>query len=300
MDKIIVKSHAKINLFLHVLDNYSYDGYYSLETIIAFLDFYDIIELKVSKDNINHTCFSKNSILLDEAGINLPSSEQNLVTKVLQYFSTTYNTPYFSAEITKHIPLGSGLGGGSSNAASAILAINDLCQLKLSTEKLIEIASLFGSDVPCFIKEKSCFVFGRGEKIITLDKQLPTSIPAIIIYPYIHIHTCNIFQNLKLNQFTPHLDINWKEINYSIDDLMKILIIFTKNDLVKTAKNIYPILNSVENLLEQTQPLLSRMTGSGSSFFALYKNKLDQDKAYNYLLQRAKHKFFIKKVMVSI
>ena len=152
---------AKLNLFLHITGRRE-DGYHELQTVFQLLDFGDRMAFEVGNDGILslHLSFS------EDAETDTPL-DNNLVTSAAQLLRLEAGNPLLGASISleKRLPSGAGLGGGSSNAATCLLALNQLWKLNLSTDKLCEIGVKLGADVPVFIHGKSAWAEGIGERL---------------------------------------------------------------------------------------------------------------------------------------
>ena len=158
---------AKINLFLKLLGKRS-DGYHKLESLFAFLDLFDELEVK-KNDEFKLEITGEFAEFIDP--------QNNLFTKILNFFTNNFDiTKNLHIKITKNIPIGAGLGGGSSNAASFMKALNEICSLNLSKTELQKISLNFGSDIAFFFEDKASIIKGRGELIENFSK-----FPAITI-----------------------------------------------------------------------------------------------------------------------
>ena len=155
------KSPAKLNLFLNIINKRN-DGYHNIQSIFHLIDLFDYLSLNRRSDN--RVVFSSNIKIL---------GKDNLVTKSLDIVRKTYKVRNFGMDINliKNIPLGSGLGGGSSNAATTLIALSEIWSLSISKKDLMALGLKLGSDVPFFINGKNAWVEGRGDKIkkISLD-----------------------------------------------------------------------------------------------------------------------------------
>src|SRR5215475_14377466 len=146
---------AKINLSLKILGRRS-DGFHELDTLIAPISLYDEIRIDKRPHGIGFSC--------DDPS--LPQDDDNLAVRAAKaFFETTKIEPAISIELKKKIPHGAGLGGGSSDAASVLLALNELFEAKLSREALAEMAKPLGSDVPFFLFQSAALCKGRGELV---------------------------------------------------------------------------------------------------------------------------------------
>ena len=237
------KSFAKLNLCLHVLNKRN-DGYHEIQSIFDTINFYD--ELFFKKNNLNKirlTCDSQ-KIKLDD----------NLISQAYAEISNFYGISGVDISLKKNIPIGAGLGGGSSNAATTLHALNFLFKLDISNEKLLEISERIGSDVPFFINGGSAIVKGRGEIIekIDLDERF-----YVIIISDLLIHTRDIFAAL--------LPESYEETIGRAD-----LLNSYHNTLEKVVMAKYPSLNETKYWLSSFGSV--RMSGTGSTLYIEYDN----------------------------
>ena len=159
-----VKAYAKINLGLKVLGKRE-DGYHELEMIMVNVGLHDVLYFKISEDVM---------VIMDKT---ICEMEDNIVYKTAMYIKNRYKVQQgVKIKIKKKIPDGGGMGGGSSDAASTIIALNKLWNLGLNKKEMLEVAAKIGSDVPFFIVNKLSFVKGRGEKIEEIDKKIDDNI----------------------------------------------------------------------------------------------------------------------------
>ena len=268
-NKITIKSYAKINLFLEIIGKNSND-YHLLQSIICFIDIFDIITFeKSNKLSLNISGKYANFLQNDNS--------PNIILKTINLMSRQFNiSPNFKISLKKNTPIGAGLGGGSSNGASIILAINELYQLNLNDEELLKIALEIGCDVPICMNNHIALTEGIGEKITSL-KINEEPLFCIIINPNIHISTKEIFSN-RLAKYRQNQKIIVE--NKKIIDLIK----NRENDLESTAIKLAPIIQIILGKIKKQQNcLISRMSGSGSSCFGLFKDKKDLEVAYQNL-----------------
>ncbi len=252
---------AKLNLFLHITGKRS-DGYHELQTCFQLLDYGDELEFE----------------LLDSPKLKLESSiqgvatENNLVIKAAALLQKTCDTSLGATiRLSKKIPMGAGLGGGSSNAATTLLALNELWQCQLSNEDLANLGLSLGADIPLFIRGYSSWAQGIGEKL------LPIELPKrwyLVISPPCHVSTVEIFSHEQLTRNTPTITI----------PLFPFL--GTKNDCEAVAVALYPEIGAALDWLSNYSP--ARMTGTGSSVFASFETKSAADKALKELPEELK------------
>ncbi len=235
---------AKINLFLHVTGQRA-DGYHTLQSVFQLLDFYDTISLKPTK----------NSLIKRVTAINNVPEHEDLCVRAAQALQNATNCKLgVEINIKKNIPMGGGLGGGSSDAATVLLALNHLWQLNLSREKLMEIGLTLGADVPVFIFGQNAWAEGIGE-ILT-----PLAMPIqyyVVLTPQAHVSTAQIFANPRLTKDTKPLKI----ADFS-DGANSNLF---RNDLEKVVSEEFPAVASTIQWLNQFGQ--ARMSGSGASVF---------------------------------
>ena len=251
-DKGYVKflAPAKINRFLKVISKRD-DGYHNLQSCFQMIDLYDEIYFKIRNDNqINLQYISK-------------SFGDDLILKAAKKILNKTNLGIDIA-LNKKIPTGAGLGGGSSDAATTLLALNKIFNLGFKLEQLEEMGLTLGADVPFFIKGQNAWVEGIGEKITPIKLEKQTFILAV---PDIHISTKEIFSSLKLTKNVIPLKMT-ALISDEVIDL-------APNDLEEVSLRLFPGLKDAKNWLAQYgQP---KMTGTGSAFFCRIKKSFEQD-----------------------
>jgi 4-diphosphocytidyl-2-C-methyl-D-erythritol kinase len=256
MTNLSITAPAKINLFLHVVGQRS-DGYHLLQSVFQLIDLSDEVILSRREDG---------DIIRQNPLPNI-SPESDLVVraaKLLQTFSKTRLGA--NIDLIKNIPIGAGLGGGSSDAASTLLGLNRLWELDLSTATLMHLGLQLGADVPFFIHGQNAFVEGVGDKIQVMDL---TPKNYLIIYPGVAISTQAIFSDPYLTRDHSAITImdfteRFPEANLFKNDLQDVVV---RNFLeVKTA------IEWLENYFPDTQVTMS---GSGSSVFCEIPNSND-------------------------
>ena len=248
MSEVLIKSPAKINLYLQILDKRD-DGYHNIKTHLQLIDIYDHIKFKVSK-NRGIYIKSKESYL---------NNEDNTIynaAKKLQKYQKRNSFNGVEIEIDKNIPVGSGLGGASSNAASTLIVLNKLWNLNLSEDKLMKIGATIGADVPFFVYGKNAFGEGIGEKLKEVDV---ISDKILIFNPNIHCSTKKMF-SLHDKFLKNNKNISLSNQNHFWN------IYLDKNPSIKD----FIINNQLEEKIN--------LSGSGSCMFIKYKNKKDIDK----------------------
>jgi 4-diphosphocytidyl-2-C-methyl-D-erythritol kinase len=249
---------AKINLFLHITGQRA-DGYHTLQSVFQLLDFYDTIHLKPTK----------NSEIKRVNDINdVPASQDlcALAASALQQKTGCKLGVEFAVE--KRIPMGGGLGGGSSDAATVLLALNRLWQLNLSREQLMQIGLKLGADVPVFIFGQNAWAEGVGEILSPID--LETSY-YVVLTPPVHVSTRDIFANSRLTRDTKPLKI----ADFSRDANSDLNSGLFRNDLETIVCEEFPAVATALKWLSQYGK--ARMSGSGASVFVAVNSKQQAD-----------------------
>ena len=251
---LTLPSPAKLNLFLHITGRRS-DGYHELQTAFQLLDFGDSVELNTRSDN---------KIVSLESLKGVPD-EDNIViraAKLLQKQQSDKNTVLGAdIKINKQIPMGGGLGGGSSNAASTLLGLNYLWKMGLSNDQLAEIGLNLGADVPVFIYGQNSFGEGIGERLqpLVLPKYWFT-----VIKPPVSVPTAEIFLHSQLTRDTVTIRIAAVFEHLQTPDLAKEL----RNDCENIVRSEYPEISEALDWLNGLST--ARLTGTGACIFARF------------------------------
>ncbi len=268
-NKIKLLSPAKINLYLNIIGKYP-GGYHSLESIVERVSLFDEINIHLKK-NLQIKIFCNYKKL---------ETKDNLCVKAFELFREEFDIPYgCSIFLKKNIPIGSGLGGGSSNAASIILGLNLILGLGLNKNELYRLGTKLGSDVNFFLAESSfSLISGRGEKVVPLG--INNKFKHFIIWPGINVSTKKVYDitRVKLTKFFNNANI----LKYGLK----------KKDAFLIKKGIYNALEtrsfSVSKKLETAKDILfknkisSKLTGSGGAFYTVF-SRMSLDKVKNLL-----------------
>lgn len=257
---ISLKAPAKINLFLEILGKRD-DGYHEIETVMQEIDLVDNLQFEEIREGVKLKCNNKN----------VPSDENNLVCKAANLIVNECGIKKgVLISLEKNIPVGAGLGGGSSDAATTLKALNSLWKIGLSDIDLIEFAARLGSDIPFFIKGKTALCSGRGENITPIE--VKSEMNYLIIFPHINISTTTIYRNLKIDLTKKRKDVSFflHALKYSkIADISKLLF----NRLEEVIFATYPDLLRVKSSLEHFDFCGLSVSGSGSAFFGLCNDR---------------------------
>ena len=237
---------AKLNLFLHVTGRRE-DGYHKLQTLFQFLDYCDRLDFSSRADGrINR-----------EANYSDVSAEDDLVVRAARALQENSGCSQGAdIRVEKHLPMGGGLGGGSSNAATVLVALNQVWSLGLSVEQLAEIGLGLGADVPVFIHGHAAWAEGVGERLTAVDPFEPWY---LVICPDCHVSTSVVFNAEDLTRHTPAITIR---------DFLKS---GGHNDCEPVVRKRYPEVAEALDWLSQYGR--ARMTGTGACIFAGFENE---------------------------
>ena len=257
-----LESPAKVNLRLEIL-NKREDGYHELRTVFQKISLHDTLHFSLKKEK-------EISIATDHP--NLPVGKTNLVYQAAQ--SMLKASDYQGGvhiEIKKQIPLGAGLGGGSSNAATTLKALNQLLKRSLSKRKLMEMGLEIGADVPFFIWEGAAIGSGIGEK---LKKVTLPDLQYVLIYPNFEVSTRWAYQNFVLTNQRIHFNLH--KFLKTPEGISSILF----NHLEEVVSRKYPQIEVMKNSLLSRGALGALMTGSGPTVFGLFQDDKSATGAY--------------------
>ncbi|MFT5235177.1 MAG: 4-diphosphocytidyl-2-C-methyl-D-erythritol kinase [Shewanella sp.] len=236
---------AKLNLFLHV-NHRRDDGYHELQTLFQFIEHGDLLDFKVTENSALKLHSNISDVVADNDNLILRAA------KLLQNKSGTSK----GAEIwlDKRLPMGGGIGGGSSDAATCLVALNTLWDTKLSRTELAELGLALGADVPVFINGLSAFAEGIGEQFTPVS---PPEYWYLVLIPDVHVSTAEIFQDPDLTRNTPKLDLN------------SLMNSQWQNDCQQLVVKRYPQVAKTLGWLIEYAP--SRMTGTGACIFGEFE-----------------------------
>ena len=244
---LTVPAPAKLNLFLHVTSRRA-DGYHELETLFVALDHGDTLAL-VRRDD---------GKILRTNDVDGVPADTDLTLRAAQALQREAQCGFgVEIELDKRIPLGSGLGGGSSDAASVLLALNRLWELKLSRASLLRIAVTLGADVPFFVYGEPAIARGIGDELTRVT--IPPTWVAVVSPP-INVRTAEIFSAAELTRATPSAKISVFSEGYG------------RNDLQPVAVARFPDIAEAIALIGERSSS-ARMTGSGSSVFGAFASE---------------------------
>ena len=260
INRISLKAPAKINLFLEILGKRD-DGYHEIETVMQEINLVDNLQFEEIQEGVMLNCNDKN----------IPSDENNLVCKAANLILNECGIKKgVLISLEKNIPVGAGLGGGSSDAAATLKALNLLWKIGLNDAELMEFAAKLGSDIPFFIKGKTALCSGRGEKITPIE--VKSEMNYLVIFPHINISTATIYRNLKIDLTKKIIDVSFfldALKHRKLADISKLLY----NRLEEVIFATYPDLLDVKSALDHFDFCGLSVSGSGSAFFGLCRDR---------------------------
>ena len=250
------RSPAKVNLLLRVLGK-RHDGYHDIVSLMQRISLYDDMEFHLTDGGIELSC----------PGSTLPEDRRNIVYQAAEALcSRTSLLQGVQITIRKHIPIAAGLGGGSSNAATTLVTLNDMMALGYSTGELMEIGAAIGADVPFFIFARTAWASGIGDHL-----QEAHDIPSlwfVLVNPGFPLSTKDIYEGLNLGLTKERIKYNIQRFK-SVPQIAGAL----SNDLERVSLKIYPVLSKIKDLLTACGALGSLMSGSGPTVFGIFSGR---------------------------
>lgn len=246
---IVEQAPAKLNLALHVRARRP-DGYHELETLFAFVGFGDVVRVAPAAED--------SFAITGPFAAGLSGEGDNLVTRAAARFRERFGGGAFAIELEKQLPVASGIGGGSADAAATLRALARLHGIALDDAGLFEIADGLGSDVPACLLGRTAIGRGRGEQLEPVQGRPGT--PVLLVNPGVAVSTAEVFGR-------------WDGVDRGVmgDDPLE-----GRNDLEAPAIAAAPVIAEVLHILsEQDGVMLSRMSGSGATCFALFDTQAD-------------------------
>lgn len=252
---MILLANAKINLGLHIIGRRP-DGYHNIETVLYPIPFYDVIEF-----------YPSDQFALHIYGKHVPGTvEENLVTRAFQLLKTRFSLPEIEVHLLKNIPSGSGLGGGSSDAANLLSELNWYFHLRINHNELRQMAESLGSDCPFFVENGPMLASGKGEILQEINIDLKGYF-LVLAFPEIHISTEKAYSFVK-GPFEHYSDLN-EIIDKPVEKWNGLLT----NDFENVIFSKYHELEAIKSNLIENGALYASLTGSGSVIYGIYKNR---------------------------
>ena len=293
MDKISINAMAKINLGLDVLRRRE-NGYHDVKMIMQTVNIYDTLEFVKTEES---------GIVVKTDAMELPTDENNLIYKAAKLlFDKCGVTKGVTITLKKRIPIAAGMAGGSTDAAAALVGINQLFELQLSMQELKEIGVKIGADVPYCIEGGTALSEGIGE-ILTKLPDAPGCF-VVVAKPEISVSTKYVYENLHANELKYHPDIDGMVDairNGNLDGVCTRM----ENVLETVTEKKYPIISELKMLLKDAGAENSLMSGSGPTVFAIFKEEEKAKKALEIVQDSglAKQSFvttFAKETQISV
>ena len=268
MKKIVINSNAKVNIGLRVLKKKD-NGYHDIVTVFQEVDFFDIITLTKN----SHGCSFNSNVDW------LKNNEHNLCIAAYKLMEKNYDIGGIDIDLNKKIPSGSGLGGGSSNAASIMKGICELYDLNIANNELEHLAVKIGADVPFFINGSIQLGEGIGEKLTPLKKKV--SGKYLIIVPNVVINTSWAYSQLKNGLDSSASSINFASLlNKKTINFNKLKLI--ENDFESIVIPTYPEIGEIKEKLCAFGAQYASLSGSGSTVFGIFNDEALLEEAFSY------------------
>ncbi|MDR3652656.1 MAG: 4-(cytidine 5'-diphospho)-2-C-methyl-D-erythritol kinase [Paludibacter sp.] len=261
---MLLYPNAKINIGLNVVEKRA-DGYHNIETIFYPIGLCDMLEVEQSETCTDYS-FSSSGIAIDG------DPEDNLIVKAYHLLRSGYQFPAVDISLIKQIPFGAGLGGGSSDAAFMLKALNELFELKITPSRLEKLAAKLGADCPVFIKNKAVFATGIGNVFTPIKLSLKGKF-LVLVKPDIHVSTPEAYSlvvpekpDVSLVDLIQHPISEWKDT--------------IKNDFEKSVFANYPEIEKIKRNLYDMGAIYASMSGSGSSVYGIFETAPEKNELF--------------------
>jgi 4-diphosphocytidyl-2-C-methyl-D-erythritol kinase len=275
---IKIEAPAKVNLFLEILGKRA-DGYHEIRSLIQPIRLFDTLWIEAGSNGPEIHCPDHPEL----------ENESNLVLRTLRLLEKELSRPLpLSVRLQKKIPIGGGLGGGSSDSAAVFLGVNRLLGEPIQVKRLRALASQIGSDIPFFITNKTALILGRGEQI-----EIWPMFPSwwyVLIYPGFSISTSWAYHQVKFPLTRGEKTINIKRLKANKDKPGKDWI---KNDLEEVVRPFFPIIGKIKEALLAQGCVQALMSGSGSTVFGIWETKKTAQEAYLHLKKQGWGEVFL-------
>lgn len=328
---------AKINLMLRVLGKRA-DGFHELETVMLPVNFCDQLSATLRADSqfklrvLQDACSQATSAVPGTDGKQspatspqstveiVPTDQRNLIIRVAEGFrqrllndmdssrlqsDSQYQITGVDFQLRKRIPAGAGLGGASSNAATALKLLNELWNVHWPNEKLAEFSASYGSDIPFFFTRQAAYCQGRGERISAFPADCSKWM--VVVRPSFGLSTPEVFRELNAAAVDDSAGTSWERDSVNPDSILSQIrhgqwIRVSQalvNDLVEPARRLRPELGELEKKIRRTQPLGMTMSGSGSCYFAVYPSRRTATIAAQHLRNQNVGRAFVVRPTVA-
>lgn len=257
---MIIFPNAKINIGLNIIEKRD-DGFHTIESVFYPINLCDALEV------IENNEPGSDRIIFTSSGIEIPgASNENLCYFAYHLVAENYSLPNVKVHLHKHIPIGAGLGGGSSDAAFFIKLLNDKFELGISWGEMHNYARQLGSDCSFFISNKPAFAEGRGDVYESLKLDLSKYF-VVLVYPNIHINTAKAYSGVKPKR--PVRELESDILNLPIEQWKE----FVHNDFEDSIFPQFPEIKSIKEKLYANGAIYAAMSGSGSTLFGIFEKE---------------------------
>jgi 4-diphosphocytidyl-2-C-methyl-D-erythritol kinase len=285
-----IRAAAKVNFGLRVIGKRK-DGYHLIDTVIAPISLYDDLEItSVQSAPKKRTSPRKITVSCDHPLV--PCGKKNLAYQAASLFLNEHpiekNVRIY---IKKQIPVGAGLGGGSSDAAATLVGLNRLFQVKCPLKELLQLAASLGADVPFFIRSVPARARGIGE-CLTLLRSFPR-LWLVILYPGIPVSTKSVYNNLRLKLTKPTANTSISALLRNLNQLRRLLV----NDLEPVTIARYPRVGALKEKLIHEGASSAVMSGSGSAVFGVFASVTEARQAFRRLRKEKGVDAFLARVL---
>jgi len=265
-NSIEIFTPAKINLFLEVLDKRP-DGYHNINSLFQAVTLFDVLKFKkIEEPTCRVNMINKNAADITD----------NLVTEAYNFMKMKFNLKGgVEVSLEKNIPIAAGLGGGSSDCAATIIALNKLFGLELGKTIMSEIALELGSDIPFFFTKGQAMVTGRGERIE--ETSFPSKYKIALVSPSLTLSTKEGYAALKMGLTVSGTPYNLKP-NRNLEEFLESLS-NARNDFERVQFEKYPKLGEIKEKLKKCGAVFARMSGSGPTIFGVFRDNIDTERA---------------------
>lgn len=259
---MITFPNAKINIGLNIVEKRD-DGFHNLQSVFYPLGLADALEVIENKDE------GAARFTFSSSGIEIPGdATDNLCYYAYHLVSQDYSLPNVKVHLHKHIPIGAGLGGGSSDAAFFIKLLNDKFELGISWGEMHNYARQLGSDCSFFVSNKPSFAEGRGDEYESMKLDL-SKYYVVLVYPKIHINTAKAYSGVKPKM--PIRSLEEDVLNLPIEQWKE----FIHNDFEDSIFPQFPEIKNIKEKLYSKGAIYSSMSGSGSTVFGIFEKETD-------------------------
>ena len=265
-DSLEIHAPAKINLFLEVLNKRN-DGYHNINSLFQAVTLFDILKFKkIEEPTCRVQLTNKNRVDITD----------NLIVKAYNLMKLKFNLKGgVEVELEKNIPVAAGLGGGSSDCAATIIALNQLLHLGLEKKQMADIGLELGSDIPFFFTKGQAIVTGRGERIE--ETSFPTKYKIVLVSPSLTLSTKEGYAALKIGLTVSGTPYNLKP-NRNLEEFLESLS-NARNDFESVQFEKYPKLGEIKEKLKKCGAVFARMSGSGPTIFGVFRDNIDTERA---------------------